>query len=241
MSRPSSRAARAAGWMGCACALWSVCASAASIEVNPVRLTLSAAQPVAALTVRNAGTQPVGLHLQVMAWTQVNATDQYAATRELLVTPPIFMLAPGAAQTVRVGLRRAIDAERELAYRLYVQEIPDSAAPQGSGVRIALRIGVPVFVPPRTPAAPLLSWRAKQEASGIVLHTENAGKAHARIVELKLIAGSQTVAETSGAYVLPGQAWRWRLAGSRMTVPAAPLRVTVKTDLGSSDADVTLD
>ena len=241
MSRPSGRAARAASWTGCACVLWSVCAAGASIEVNPVRLTLSAAKPVAALTVRNAGTQPVGLHLQVMAWTQVNATDHYAATRELLVTPPIFTLAPGAVQTVRVGLRRAIDAEREVAYRLYLQEIPDSVAPHGTGVRIALRVGVPVFVLPRAPVTPLLSWRAKQDAGAIVLQAENTGKAHARIIGLKFLAGSQTVAEAAGAYVLPGQSWQWRLAGSSMPAAGAPLRVRAKTDTGDVHADVPLD
>ncbi len=241
MPLPSSRAARAAGWMGCVCALWSVCAAAASIEVNPVRLTLSAAQPVAALTVRNAGTQPVGLHLQIMAWTQLRATDQYAATRELLATPPIFMLAPGAAQTVRVGLRRAIDAERELAYRLYLREIPASVAQPATGVRIALRIGVPVFVLPRAPAAPLLSWRAKQDVGAVLLQAQNAGKAHARILDLKFIAGSNTVAETLAAYVLPGGSWQWRLAGSGITAAGEPLRVRVRTDAGSADADVTLD
>lgn len=241
MPRPSSRAAHAAGWMGCVCVLWGVCAAGASLEVNPVRLTLSATQPVAALTVRNAGTQPAGLHLQVMAWTQVDAADHYAATRELLATPPIFTLAPGAVQTVRVGLRRAVDPERELAYRLYLQEIPDTVAPHGTGVRIALRIGVPVFVPPRTPAAPLLRWRAQRDASAIVLHAQNTGKAHARIVELKFLSGSQTIAETTGAYLLPAQSRQWRLAVSPMPAAGTQLRVSAKTTAGSVDADVVLE
>ena len=239
MSRPSSRAARAAIWM--VCVLWSVCAAGASLEVNPVRLTLSAAQPVAALTVRNAGTQPTSLHLQVMAWTQTDAADHYAATRELLVTPPIFTLAPGAVQTVRVGLRRPVDPERELAYRLYLQEIPDSVAADGTGVRIVLRIGVPVFVPPRAPAAPLLRWRAQRDAGAIVLHAQNTGKSHARIVELKFLSGSQMVAETTAAYVLAGQSWRWRLAVSQIPAAGTQLRVSAKTDTGDVNADVTLE
>lgn len=241
MSHPSSCVAHAAGWIGCACVLWSVCAAGASLEVNPVRLTLSATQPVAALTVRNVGTQPAGLHLQVMAWTQSDVADHYVATRELLATPPIFTLAPGAAQTVRVGLRRAIDAERELAYRLYLQEIPDSVTPQGTGVRIALRLGVPVFVLPRAPAAPLLSWRAKRDADAIVLHAQNTGRGHARIVDFKLLAESQTVAEAKGAYVLPGQSWQWRLAVPRMPTASAPLRVAAKTEAGDVYADVALE
>jgi fimbrial chaperone protein len=220
--------------------LWSVGAAGASLEVNPVRLTLSATQPVAALTVRNAGAQPASLHLQVMAWTQADAADHYAATRELLATPPIFTLAPGAVQTVRVGLRRAADPERELAYRLYLQEIPDAAA-DGTGVRIALRIGVPVFVPPRAPAAPLLRWRAQRDAGAIVLHAQNTGKSHARIVELKFLSGSQMVAEATAAYVLAGQSWRWRLAVSQIPAAGTQLRVSAKTDAGDVNADVTLE
>lgn len=240
MSRRSSLAAHTAGWMGCACMLWSACATGASLEVNPVRLTLSAAQPVAALTVRNAGTQPASLHLQLMAWTQADAADHYAATRELLATPPIFMLAPGAVQTVRVGLRRAVDPERELAYRLYLQEIPDAAA-DGTGMRIALRIGVPVFVPPRAPSAPLLRWQAQRDGGAIVLHAQNTGQSHARILELKFLSGSRTVAETTAAYVLAGQSWRWRFAVSPMPAAGAQLRVSAKTTTGEVNADVTLE
>ena len=241
MSRPSSRAAHTAGWMGCVCVLWGVCAAGASLEVHPVRLTLSAAQPVAALTVRNAGTQPAGLHLQVMAWTQADAADHYAATRELLATPPIFTLAPGAVQTVRVGLRRAVDPQRELAYRLYLQEIPDRAAPHGTGVRIALRIGIPVFVPPRAPAVPLVHWRAQHDGGAIVLHAQNAGRVHARIVEMQLRSGSQTIARTTGTYLLPGQSWRWRLAVSPMPAAHAQLRVSAQTTAGDVNADVVLE
>ncbi|MBI4207698.1 MAG: molecular chaperone [Betaproteobacteria bacterium] len=241
MTRPASWAAHAAGWMGCACALWSACAVGAALEVNPVRLTLSGAQPVAALTVRNAGTQPAGLHLQVMAWTQSDAADHYVATRELLATPPIFTLAPGAVQTVRVGLRRAVDAERELAYRLYLQEIPDVVGASDTGVRIALRLGVPVFVLPRGPAAPLLGWSAKQDGGAILLDAHNTGKAHARIVELKLLSVSQTIAEATAAYVLPGQSWRWRLPVSRTPAAGTQLRVSARTDAGDVNADLALE
>lgn len=241
MSRPSSLAAHAAGWMGCVCALWSVCAAGASLEVNPVRLTLSAAQPVAALTVRNAGTQSAGLHLQVMAWTQSDANEQYVPTRELLATPPIFTLAPGTSQTVRVGLRRAVDSERELAYRLYLQEIPDTVAPHGSGVRIALRIGVPVFVASRVPAVPLVRWRALRDAGAIVLQAQNTGKAHARILELKFPSSSQTVAGATGAYVLAGQSQQWRVAVAPMPAAGAQLHLSARTTTGNADVDVVLE
>lgn len=241
MSHPSSQAALVANWIAGACLVWSVCAAGASLEVNPVLLTLSAAQPVVALTVRNVGGQAASLHLQLMAWTQADSVDHYAATRELLATPPIFTLAPGAVQTVRVGLRRAADPEHELAYRLYLNEIPDAKAIDGTGLRITLRIGVPVFVPPQSPATPLLRWRAHRDADAIVLYAQNTGKAHARIVELKFLAGSHTIADAPAAYLLAGQSWRWRFPVSSMPTAGTQLRVTAKTTIGEVNADVTLE
>lgn len=241
MLRLLNPVARAGRWLGYALMLWSVGAAAASLEVDPVRVTLSAAQPIAALTVRNAGTRPAGLHLQVVAWTQGDSGDHYAATPELLATPPIFTLAPGAIQTVRVGLRRAVDPQREMAYRIFLQEIPDTVEPDGTGVRIALRIGVPVFVSPQTPAAPLLRWRAQREGDAIVLHAQNTGNAHARVVGMQLHSGPRTVAEAAGAYLLPGQSGRWRLAVTPMPAAGAPLRVSAKTTSGNVDTYVVLE
>jgi fimbrial chaperone protein len=140
-----------------------------------------------------------------------------------------------------VGLRRAVDPERELAYRLYLQEIPDAVAADGTGVRIALRIGVPVFVPPRAPAAPLLRWQAQRDGNAIVLHAQNTGKSHARILELKFLSGSRAVAETTAAYVLAGQSRRWRFAVSPMPAAGAQLRVSAKTTAGEVNADVVLE
>ena len=241
MSRPSSQARCVASWLAGVSMLLSVCAAAASLEVNPVRLTLSAAQPVAAITVRNAGTQAAILHLQLMAWSQSGATDHYASTRELLVTPPIFTLQAGATQTVRVGLRRAVDSERELAYRLYLQEIPDAKQVDGAGLRIALRIGVPVFVPPTSVASPLLRWRAHRDADAIVLHAQNTGGLHARILSLKFSSDSVTLTEAPAAYVLAGQSWQWRIPVSQMPPLGTPLRVSAKTTSGEVLADVMLE
>lgn len=238
--RPLSRAVFAAGLAALAVACWSAVAAGAALELNPVRLTLSRAQPVTALSVRNAGAEPVVLQLKTMAWTQDNGLDLYTPTRELLATPPIFTLAPGAVQTVRVGLRHAPDAHRELAYRLYLQEVP-AAAPDGTGVRISLRLGVPVFMPSGVEAAPRLRWRAERKPDGVWLHAWNDGNAHVQIAELALAVTSETpVVRTQSAYILPGQYRRWRF-----DLPAAPpgktLTLKARTDAGDFDADLVLE
>lgn len=209
---PSSRPAFAGGLGALVALCWSAVAAGTAIELNPVRLTLSHAQPVAALTVRNASEEPVVLQLKTVAWTQEDGEDRYTPSRELLATPPIFPLAPGASQTVRVGLRHAPDAQRELAYRLYLREVP-GAAPDGTGVRISLRLGVPVFVSPLADAAaPRLRWRLEHAPDGVWLHARNEGNAHVRVTQFSLAAdGEMPVVHGDPAYILPGRGRRWRL------------------------------
>src|SRR4051812_46070459 len=99
-------------------------ANAGSFAVNPVRATLSAKQTVSSLVVRNSGSESTVIQLEVVNWAQEDGKDVYTPTKELLATPPIFTVPPGGSQVVRVGLRRATDSQRELAYRLFLQEVP---------------------------------------------------------------------------------------------------------------------
>ena len=60
-------------------------------------------------------------------WTQVDGDDVITPTNAgLLVSPPIFTLAPGAAQTIRVVARQK-GVTAETAYRLYSDELPAAA------------------------------------------------------------------------------------------------------------------
>ena len=99
-------------------------ASAASLGVSPVRVTLSESQSMGSLTVRNDGTEPASLQMEMLNWSQAEGQDVLMPTRELLANPPIFTVPAGGSQLVRVGLRRAPDGQRELTYRLVLQELP---------------------------------------------------------------------------------------------------------------------
>ncbi|MDA8656068.1 fimbria/pilus periplasmic chaperone [Luminiphilus sp.] len=77
-----------------------------------------------ALTVRNDGTEPASLQMEMLNWSQAQGQDVLTPTRELLANPPIFTVPAGGSQLVRVGLRRAPDGQRELTYRIVLQELP---------------------------------------------------------------------------------------------------------------------
>src|SRR5712692_6344838 len=108
---------------------------AGSLHVSPVRLVLSQAQPTTILTLQNDGDQATVVQLEVMDWSQTDGEDIYTPTTGLLANPPIFTVLPGGTQTVRIGLRRPPDPQRERAYRLYLQEVPRHPDPVSKGCR----------------------------------------------------------------------------------------------------------
>src|SRR5205085_11971107 len=141
-------------------------ARAGSFMVTPIRATLSAAHPVSALTVRNDGAERTVVQVDALIWTQRDGGDVYAPTKDIIATPPIFSIAPGASQVVRVGLRRDPESGRELTYRLSLQEIPPPPKADFLGLRVALRLVIPVFVVPPSATAPRLQWRVAPAGPG---------------------------------------------------------------------------
>ncbi len=181
---------------------------AGSFQVNPVRVELSAQEKSAVIRVLNTGDETVTIQSQVLAWSQQDGTDQLIPTREVLVSPPIFRLKPGATQIVRVGLLRQIDEHRELSYRLQIEEIPSPPAPDFKGLQVALRIGMPVFIKAKDKAAQDLHFSVSKPTNGnLELFITNQGNAHAQLYELTIHAkeGQALGAHNNSFYILPGQ------------------------------------
>jgi len=218
-------------------------ARAGQLAVDPVRLDLSTQAPVAALTVRNAGAEPVLMQLEPLAWSQQDGEDRYTASDDLLATPPIFTVPPGGGQIVRVGLRRPVNSLSEQSYRLFLQEQPrPAAAPSEPSVslRTILRIGVPVFVAPAAPARADLRWRATRTGEGLRVEATNTGNVHAKLIGLDVSApvDDKKLNVFEGlAYVLPGNSRHWLVQagefsqGERLRLWARTERETLKAGL----------
>jgi fimbrial chaperone protein len=190
-------------------------AAASSLGIAPVRIELSPSVSTAVLTVRNPEDSPVTVQAQGAAWSQQDTHDQLADTHDLLVTPPLFTIAPRGRQVVRIALRRAPDPSRELDYRLVLSEIPPVAAPQGTGLRFALRITLPVFVAAATRTSAALSWRHDWLPDGTLeIEAENRGTAHLQILDFDVQTAdhaAQVVHTAAARYLLPGSAAHWQL------------------------------
>jgi fimbrial chaperone protein len=102
----------------------SVPAIAGSFRVNPVRVELTPDRPAGELTLSNVEQAPVGVKVTALRWTQVNGLDVYEPTTDVIASPPIFTLAGGGTQLIRIGLRTR---RAGAAYRIHVEEIPPRA------------------------------------------------------------------------------------------------------------------
>jgi fimbrial chaperone protein len=184
-------------------------AAAGTLQVNPVLVEISGARRTASVTVRNEENVPVTIRAYPLAWRQDGGEDHYDETPELIVSPPVFTIAPHATQTVRVGARRPSAAPRP--YRLIIEEVPE-AAPPGSGIRVALRLNLPLYAN-LAPGAPAdLVWRAYRRTDGAwAIEARNNGTGWVRVEQAAAEAatGLRLTEGFSFGTVLPGSARRW--------------------------------
>ena len=199
---------------------------AASLQVAPTTITLPPEQAAEGLTLSNTGAQPLHAQLRVFRWTQRDGVDRLDATTELVLSPPMLELAPGARQLVRVVRGTAPPSDREASYRVIVDELPiETQDSSRTRLRLALRYSIPVFLLPGPPAmdasnaaasptGAMLQARLSGEAGARYVEIDNTGDAHAQLADLSFVGrDGRRVAIAPGlsGYVLPGQRMRWRL------------------------------
>lgn len=215
---------------------------AGSFAVNPVRLHLSAAQPTTVLNVTNNGKTPTVVQLSLVAWSQMGGKNTYTPTRALLATPPIFTIAAGGEQTVRVGLRIKPDATHEMAYRLLMSQVPPKPRPGFRGLQVVLRMSLPVFVAPRSGTdKPKLAWSIQRLGNGRAkLTVTNSGTAHAQVSDLSLASSATGTALAKPAigngYILPGASRIWEFKFKSSVKHGQGLVVRGKTQQGPFSA-----
>jgi fimbrial chaperone protein len=179
----------------------SIPAGAGSLAVAPLRLTFTNSAEIISINVENTGREDALVQAETFAWTQRGSEHKLAATDDVVAVPPVFRLAPGAQQLVRVGLTRAFTEKQEQTFRLMVTEVPTVAIP--GTVAVAVRHSLPIFVRPASTISPLLA--ATRSATG-GLQITNAGSQHIRIQGWRLrdAAGAILAEDTGPGYLLAG-------------------------------------
>jgi len=190
-------------------------AAASTLGVAPIRVELSPKQSIAVITVRNQEDSPVTVQARPAAWSQQDGQDQLADTHDLLVTPPLFTIPANGHQVLRIALLRKPDPARELDYRLVLSEVPPAKAAEVTGLRVALRITLPIFVAAPTHTSPDLSWHHSWLPDGTLqVEAQNHGSAHIQIFDFDVQPAdhiAQVLHTDAARYLLPGSATHWQL------------------------------
>jgi fimbrial chaperone protein len=220
-------------------------AQAASLSISPILVMLNEKKHSAALTLKNESDEPKVIQTELLRWTQENGENVYTPSRDILTNPPIAKLQPGQTQVIRIGLNRKADKVQELAYRLYISEVPPPPKEGFTGLRIALRLGLAVFVSPKADLVDRLEWKATRESDGALqLTLLNSGNRHMRLTSLKVRdpGNGQQLAEwqQEPATLLAGQT-------RRITLPLPPewqntqLSLVAGTDEGLAETRIELE
>jgi fimbrial chaperone protein len=227
--------------LGLALLILANAALAGSFGVSPIRVTLTLQQPAGMLTVSNQSDEETVVQLQANAWSQQDGADVLEPSSDLIAVPPLFTLAPGGSQVVRVGLRRPPTAKGELTYRLLLREVPPPPAEDFTGLQVALNLSLPVFVLPPGSAQPELRGDLVRTGDGgVELQLANAGDAHVQLQQFALTnpGGSVLNSPALSVYLLPGQSRSWELQAGALS---GRWILSARTDAGPVEIELVLD
>jgi fimbrial chaperone protein len=225
-----------------ACALVSAPAPASTFNISPIRAQLSAAHRTEALTLTNADDAPVVVQVHLVSWSQKDGVEKLEDTRELLATPPVLQIAANTQQIIRVALRRDPDPTQELTYRVIFEEVPQAAPQAFSGLRVALRLSVPIFVAPaQGKASPQVAWQSRWLSNGqLEVAATNSGTGHLQVTDFEAqFPGSlMPLRGVSSKYVLPGSRVSWILTPPADATRQGVIPIRGHSDQGDFSADV---
>ncbi|WP_241517289.1 molecular chaperone [Herbaspirillum aquaticum] len=220
--------------MGVVQAAW-----ASNFEIAPVVLELSSSRTAGVIKIVNNDNHNVSLQLRAYDWNQADSKDELQPSQNLILSPPVFNLAPGASQVIRVVAKQPA-ASNEIAYRLLIDEIP--SATEGAAINFKFRISMPVFI------APVGSPRAQLEyqlraGKPLRLLVENSGNRRARLLDLALTLpnGKKLSAPAGGnPYTLAGITRQYLIETDTPLAVGSRVKLTANSDAGPIDAELTV-
>lgn len=213
-------------------------AHAADISIMPVAVHLSSGNDRTMVQIVNQGQDAVVLHAEAIAWHRDGGIDKDAPTSDLIVNPPVFTIAPGRTQIVRVGLRRNTESDREMTYRMVMREVPTPADAQSQRlngqVRVLVALRVPVYVAP-TAVRREQRWHARIDEDGqLVAQVSNTGNVHYKVGSVRVLGDTEpatVVAQGPQSVLFPGEVRSFRLRAPAVPTQK-PLALEVRTEFG---------
>lgn len=185
--------------------------AAAQVAVSPLRIDLNDHHNKDEVRITNQESGPRSYEVEIVAWSQTDERREvYSPTEDIIAVPPLFTLAPGEEQVVRVGMLTEADPSIERSYRMFVTELasPQPEEQSTSGIKMRLQFGLPVFVAPAAlPSASLDYFDSMRIDDQFFMHLRNHGNTHVKISEVQYLAPGKEEPVTAPAviYILARQ------------------------------------
>jgi fimbrial chaperone protein len=212
---------------------------AQSLSVLPVNILLGAGEKATSLTVTNQGTTKTSIQIRTYAWSQENGEDKLTDSDNVIASPPIVSIAPGASQVIRLVLRQSPQG-REATYRILLDQIPPPGEP--GIVHVVLRLSIPIFAQPATTASPKVQFHLETDTGRIFLVGTNNGLGHEAVRDFDLVTSDGRKlkpAAGSSPYILAGATRRWTItAQGPLPTPSDTLQMTGHSDAGAIEEQV---
>lgn len=207
---------------------------AGSFDVQPVRIFFTKKTRVEKLVVRNLSAGDLTVQIKAFKWIQDNdGKDVYEDTPDILVFPRILKIPPGGQRLIRLGTTVG-PAIREGTYRVYVEELPvGNEKTKGTGIRFALKVGVPLFVSPLQSDNKGATGSLAMEGGKASVRTENVGNTHL-VVQSITVSGLDSKGEEAFSKNLNG----WYLLSGVSRIYAAQIPPAICRKLSTVQAIV---
>ena len=208
------------------------------LEVAPVSVVFMPDQRTASLTITNRGSAATVIQVRSFLWRETEGVADLTDTTALAASPPFAEIGPGQAQSIRLLLRTPAGST-ETTYRLLVDQLPP---PNTTGIRVALRLSLPVFAQPGNQAAAALDWRVVQGRAGAELYVHNRGNRHATVSSARMVAPNGAgipVRTSTHPYVLPGATVHWPIDSARFP-NGGSVRLSITSDMGAQEATASI-
>ncbi len=198
-------------------------AGAASFAVTPIQLYLGPGATSALLTVENKSTETLRFQVSANAWNQSPKGEiELAPTGDVIFFPSLLTIDPGKERKIRVGVSRPA-GDVEETYRIFVEELPAAEKPAASGnrseVKVLTRMGIPIFVRPKTVRRGGAVESPKLEGGELAFRVRNTGSVAFTLHSVRV---SGTGADGNTTFEKQAEGWYVLAGGVREYVLSVP-------------------
>lgn len=221
-----------------ACCAQITVTSAASLRVAPVVLNLKPPSAASSIRIWNDDSRPINVQIRIFKWSQRNGHETYEATDDVVASPPITDLQPGAENLIRVVRTSKRPIQEEESYRMIVDELPDPSRAQNSTVVLVVRHSIPVFISPAEAARANPTWSVKRIRDGYQVGVENTGTQRLKVSNLVLSDHEKVLGKLDGlvGYVLGNTAMSWVVPATASGYSGDTVTISADSESGRFDA-----